>query len=76
MAVQVNRISSAAKVKKVAAKKKIKVAKLTAEQIQQKIALKAYELYEFRSGENGSATEDWFKAQKFVYAELGLAGNL
>lgn len=47
---------------------------LTQEQIDEKIAKKAYELYENRGRIDGSAEDDWIQARTIVLAELESEG--
>ena len=39
----------------------------SAEQVEEKIRKRAYELYELRGGENGLDFDDWLKAESEVY---------
>jgi len=47
---------------------------LTQKQIDEKIAQKAYELYENRGRVDGFAQEDWAQARKIVLAKLDAEG--
>jgi len=66
MAVKQNHTSSTSKIENVIPKRK----SLTQEQLNEKIANKAYELYENRGRISGFAEKDWLQAQKIVLAEL------
>ena len=66
MAVKQNHTSITGKIKKVVSKREY----LTQKQLDEKIAQKAYELYENRGRISGFAEEDWHQAKKIVLAEL------
>ena len=66
MAVKQNHTSTTSKIEDVIPKRK----SLTQEQLNEKIAKKAYELYENRGRISGFAEKDWLQAQKIVLAEL------
>ena len=44
--------------------------KFNAEEIQQKIEKKAYELFEQRGASHGSDLEDWLEAERIILAEI------
>jgi hypothetical protein len=66
MAVKQNQTSTTSKIEDVIPKRK----SLTQEQLNEKIAKKAYELYVNRGRISGFAEKDWLQAQKIVLAEL------
>jgi len=46
------------------------------QEIQQRIAAKAYERYETRSSSHGRDLEDWLEAERLVLSEIKSAGLL
>ena len=50
------------------------VAPLSLQEIQKRIAAKAYELYEARGSSHGRDREDWLEAERLVLRELKSAG--
>ncbi|NLE64621.1 MAG: DUF2934 domain-containing protein [Elusimicrobia bacterium] len=46
--------------------------KVSAQELADRIAFKAYEIYERRGYSNGNDLGDWYEAERLVKAELGL----
>lgn len=66
MPIELSRFKSSGRPRKAAAK-----SALSPEELNQKIAEKAYELYQQRGCTPGSSASDWLEAEKLVRAQYG-----